>query len=179
MNHMTLATRMAYALARDNGLPGSSWLKIVDEKSKNPEHAVSLIFVIEAILCMIPLVSLQAFKTLAQLCTIGLQLSYLIPIGVRLYVMLHPSYSSTQAKSPYSFGKLSLPSHIIAFLWLSVTTILFFLPFQRDPEFGITLANFNYSSAVFGLCFIIGMAYFILAGMYKNFTGPGHHTFKE
>ncbi len=46
MIHMTIATRMCYALARDNGLPGSSWLKVIDANTNNPERVVLVIFVV-------------------------------------------------------------------------------------------------------------------------------------
>jgi amino acid transporter len=58
LNHTILPIRMTYALARDNGLPGSSWLRKLNPVSKIPDNIVLTFFVLDSLLCVIPLFSL-------------------------------------------------------------------------------------------------------------------------
>eukprot|EP00347_Sterkiella_histriomuscorum_P006675 403351864 len=37
-SHMTVTTRITYAMARDGALPKSQWLSFVNEKTQNPDH---------------------------------------------------------------------------------------------------------------------------------------------
>lgn len=44
------ASRVTFALARDNGLPGSRWWKIIHPRTKTPVYAVWLVLSLSAVI---------------------------------------------------------------------------------------------------------------------------------
>lgn len=52
---VTVTTRIAFAMARDGALPGSSTLRYVWPVTKSPVWTVVLIFGIDAVLMLLPL----------------------------------------------------------------------------------------------------------------------------
>lgn len=84
-SHMTATTRMAYALARDGGIPGGAYLQHIDPSTRNPIHCIALIFVLDAALALVPLVNPAAFVAITASMTLLYQLSYLVPISLYLY----------------------------------------------------------------------------------------------
>lgn len=73
---LTSASRMTYAFARDNGLPGSRWLKRVDPTTHSPSAAVW-----SSALASVALVILLRYETIAAVCAVFLYLSYVLPVA--------------------------------------------------------------------------------------------------
>lgn len=48
-SHFTVTTRIGYALARDDALPGSKWLKKLNNSSKNPDRVTIAVLVLEGL----------------------------------------------------------------------------------------------------------------------------------
>lgn len=84
-NHFTVTTRIAYALARDNAFLGSSWMKIINPASNNPDKVTIVVFVIEALLCTVPLFSFTAFGDIEMLIAVGISIGWASPIVLRFY----------------------------------------------------------------------------------------------
>jgi amino acid transporter len=82
---MTVTTRITYALVRDRALPGSSWLNKLNPTTHNPDRVLLLVLILDAFLCLLPLLSTTAFTAITQITTIGFQFSYGLPIALRLY----------------------------------------------------------------------------------------------
>ena len=85
-SHMTVTIRVAYAMARDGALPYSKTLKQLNFETKNPDKVLFVIFFADSLLCLLPLLSELAFTAITSITTIGYQLSYAIPILLRLTV---------------------------------------------------------------------------------------------
>ena len=84
-NHFTITTRIAYALARDRGIPFSSVLSTLNPETKNPDKISIAVFILESVTCLLPFISPTAFAALLTISTVGPMVSYLIPISLRLY----------------------------------------------------------------------------------------------
>lgn len=84
-SHLTVTSRIAYALARDDALPGSSWMKKLNAETRIPNNAIVVIFIIEALICAIPLSNLIAYNNVAYICSSCLQIAWIIPIALRIY----------------------------------------------------------------------------------------------
>lgn len=167
---------MSYVLARDDGLPCSSYLKYLNPDSKSPQLLILMIFVIESAACCLSLYSTSAFAALLQISTVGLEISCLIPILLRLYQQCTVTSKSELAIGPFSLGSFSIPVGLLSALWLLYTTIALFLPQRQDPVLGITWATFNYTCIMVGaILFLAGLFWWLpksLGGVRKKFTGP-------
>jgi amino acid transporter len=68
---MTVTSRIAFAMARDGALPFSKYIRGVNGKTKTPIPCIFLVFIIDAIFCLIPIGSSTAFIAITSITTIG------------------------------------------------------------------------------------------------------------
>jgi amino acid transporter len=92
---------------------------------------IFLVFFLDVLLCMLPLISETAFTAITSLATIGYHISYAIPIILRLTVA-----RKTFKQSEFNLGILSVPMGWISVVWLLTTSILFLLPIHFDADGG-------------------------------------------
>ncbi len=78
---VTSTSRMAYAFARDGGLPLSGVLRRVSQRYRTPAVAIWSV----AILSVLFTVYTPVYSTITAVCTILLYISYLLPIALGLY----------------------------------------------------------------------------------------------
>jgi amino acid transporter len=166
---MTVTTRIGFAMARDGGFPGSKILYKVSEKNKTPDRIIVLVFLIDVLLCLLPLISKTAFEAITGVSAIGYQISYAIPILLRLTVS-----KDTFIRSSFDLGRFSLVIGWISVVWLFITSLFFLLPLKFDENLQQTWEDFNYTPAVVGLILIVAMIYWGLSAR-KFFTGPKRH----
>ena len=77
---VTSASRMAYAFARDGGLPFSEHVRSVSPKYRTPAVAIWSV----ALLSVAFVVHTQTYSTITGACTIFLYISYVIPTALGL-----------------------------------------------------------------------------------------------
>ena len=157
---MTVTTRVGYAIARDKGFPGSSYLAKISPKTKNPNNMLLLIFLVQSSLCILPLFSEKAFTVITGITTVSYQISYAIPIWLRI-----TSSRKSFTPSYFNLGRYSLLIGWIAAIWLTVTSTIMFLPNSYDPVKGITFDNFNYT-------FLVISGTGLVASVYWNLPAP-------
>jgi amino acid transporter len=121
---MTVTSRIGFAMARDKAFPYSHVLHRVHPTTKAPHTVIALTFVIDVLLCLLPLVSQTAFEAITSISAIGYQISYAIPILLRLTV------STFQQSDAFSLGRLSTPLGWLAVLWLLLTSCFFVMPLK-------------------------------------------------
>lgn len=68
---MTVSTRIMYALARDKALPKSEYLQKLNPLTKNPDRILFVTFVLDSMLCLLALLSPQAYIAVSSITTIG------------------------------------------------------------------------------------------------------------
>ena len=56
-SHMTVTTRMVFAMSRDGAFPGSKYISGVSGKNKLPIKSIFFVFVVDSFLVLLPLVS--------------------------------------------------------------------------------------------------------------------------
>ncbi|KAJ3321203.1 hypothetical protein HDV06_004546 [Boothiomyces sp. JEL0866] len=153
MSSLTVTVRMAYALARDNGIPFSAQIKQVHEYNKVPGWAVLTTFLMGEILILLQLISSNAFIAVTSISTIGFQISYAIPIILRL-----TTYRKEFQPSYFSLGKFAIPCGVISSISLVFTSFLFLLP----VTFPVTAENFNYTPVVLVATALIAWIYWVV-----------------
>ncbi|KAH9919732.1 amino acid permease-domain-containing protein [Fomitopsis serialis] len=102
------ASRVVFAFARDNALPGSRWWKMMNGHTQTPVNAVWLVMVLAGI-CGLLGFSETALSSLAGASVIGLYTSYVTPIFLRI-----TSGRNRLVPGPFSLGKWYLPIGAIA-----------------------------------------------------------------
>lgn len=104
---LTSASRMTYAFARDDGLPGSGWLKSVDPATQSPSAAVWT-----SALASAALVVVLRYETIAAVCAVFLYLSYVLPVAAGAW-----AHGRTWTRfGPFHLGKAFRPLAVLASL---------------------------------------------------------------
>ncbi|KAI8579883.1 hypothetical protein K450DRAFT_239535 [Umbelopsis ramanniana AG] len=137
---VTANSRMIYAFSRDGAMPGSQWWHLIDKKRQTPVNAVWLSVLVASLLGLPSLGNATAFSAVTSVATIGLYISYAIPIAAKLV-------NKKQFKrGPLHLGPASDIIGAIAVLWICFITVLFVLP----PVSPITPVNMNYACLAIG-----------------------------
>ncbi len=79
------SSRLAWAFARDGGLPFSKFFAKVNPRLYVPINAICLVVVVNCALMSIYFGSITGFNTVLAISTEGFYLSYMLPIIVRLW----------------------------------------------------------------------------------------------
>jgi choline transport protein len=152
---LAASSRVMWAFARDNGIPGSSYLAYVEPRTKLPLYAISLSTLITMLLGLINIGSSAAFNAVASLVVAGFLGSYILPIGLLLYNRI--SNPSSINYGPFSLGRFGIPTNIFALLWTILVMVFSFFP----AAIPITLSTMNWSCLLWGGTMIFGFAFYI------------------
>lgn len=178
----TLASvsRMTWAFARDDGLPFSRYLKHIDSVHKVPARSITLVSTIVLILSLINLGSSTALSAVISLSTIGLYVSYIIPITCLIILRLRVPvtvYSSTAGHADVSeerlvFGPWNLGRWGLIVNLYAVCYAILLVPFMTLPtSLPLTYMTMNYAGPVFGAVILFAIGDWLYLGR-KRFTGP-------
>lgn len=124
------------------------------------------VFIFDAVLLLLPLASTVAFDSIVGIATIGFDISYAIPILLKL-VFNYDSFPKTSM----SLGKFSNLLNMLSVIWLVGTSILLLLPTQ----YPVTAESMNYTIIVIAGFSTISLVYWFTYAK-DNFRGPkkGH-----
>ena len=128
-SHMTVTTRIVFAMSRDGAFPGSKYITGVHGKSKLPLKSIIFVFFVDSLLVLLPLISSATFSAITQISTIGYSISYAIPIILRVTVS-----RNTFKQGPWNLGRYSVLNGSIAAVFLVFTSICFFFPTSFDEN---------------------------------------------
>jgi amino acid permease (GABA permease) len=161
-------SRMIYAFSRDGAMPGSKWWHVIDIKRQTPINAVWLSVLIASILGLPALGNSTAFSAITSVATIGLYISYAVPIAAKLL------NKKQFTRGPLHLGPFSEIIGVISIFWISLITILFVLP----PVYPIDPVSMNYACVAVGAVFL-GAGGGYLFDARRWFTGPTINLTKE
>ncbi|KAI0454947.1 amino acid/polyamine transporter I [Xylaria acuta] len=158
---MTSNSRMMFAFARDGGI--HPFFHRVDERFRSPIRAVWLAATLSFILALPSLGSSVAFAAATSIATIGLYISYGIPILLGL--IWHREFVAM--KGPFNLGVFSRVVAFVAVAWIITITVVFVLP-TANP---VTSQTLNYTVVAVGIIAIGATSAWVLWAR-KWFTGP-------
>lgn len=125
LSSITSMSRMWYAFARDNGMPGSSLIKQIHPQLRTPVWAI----VITCTLAVLLTVYSVVYSVIVAVSTTALYLAYGIPIYLNLRNKLGKKGEYTTSKTaPWSLRGFGPVINVIALLWIVFITILFSIP---------------------------------------------------
>jgi amino acid transporter len=155
------ASRVVFAFARDNALPGSRWWKRMNSHTQTPVNAVWFVMVLSG-LCGLLGFSGAALFSLAGAAVIGLYTSYAAPILLRI-----TSGRNKLIPGPFSLGRWYMPIGIIAVSWVVFIVVLLLFP----PSQSVTAPKMNYAVVIVMGVFIFASISWVVSAR-KWFIGP-------
>ncbi|EPE27260.1 hypothetical protein GLAREA_03175 [Glarea lozoyensis ATCC 20868] len=158
---MTSNSRMMFAFARDGGIP--HFFHKVDARFQSPIRTVWLASFLSFCLALPSLGSTVAFAACTSIATIGLYISYGIPILIGL--IYHREFNAR--KGPFNLGVFSRPVAGVAVAWITFITIIFCLP-TANP---VTSQTLNYTVVAVGIIAFGSCAVWVVSAR-KWFVGP-------
>lgn len=159
---MTSNSRMMFAFARDGGIP--RWFAHVDDSFRSPLRTIWLAATLAFLLALPSLGSAVAFAAATSIATIGLYISYGIPILIGL--IWHANFEAM--KGPFNLGRVG--SRVVAGLavaWIGCIAVVFCLP-TAEP---VTRETLNYTVVAVGIIAVGAVGTWVLWAR-RWFTGP-------
>ena len=122
---VTSMGRMWYAFARDDGIPGSRWLKRVGGRHHTPVAAILVTAALSILICLYA----SAFFVVTSISTIALYIAYGIPIYLNARNRRRRSGEwVTPDIAAWHLGRWSRAVNVIAIIWIAFITVVFVLP---------------------------------------------------
>jgi amino acid transporter len=122
---ITSMARMWYAFARDDGMPGSGFIKQVSPRHRTPANSILVTSALSVLICLYA----SAYFVVTSISVITLYLAYMFPIylnwrnkrkGMGEY--------TTPETAPWSLGAWGPLLNVIAIVWVVFLTVIFSLP---------------------------------------------------
>ncbi|KAF8892309.1 APC amino acid permease [Gymnopilus junonius] len=161
---LTASSRQVFAFSRDGGLPLSTVLYKINERTHAPTRCVWFTATVAGLLGLLAFAGSNAIGAVFTLAVVCQYIVYSIPISARFL-------GGQEVKpGPFELGKLSLPIAIIAVLFMTFFIIVFLFPASPNPGAG----DMNYTVVVLGGALLLSIVYYFFpkyGGRYW-FTGP-------
>ncbi|EGN97033.1 hypothetical protein SERLA73DRAFT_185320 [Serpula lacrymans var. lacrymans S7.3] len=155
------ASRVVFAFARDNALPGSRWWKQMNRYTQTPVNAVWFVILGSAI-CGLLGFSAAALSSLAGASVIGLYTSYAAPIFLRI-----TSGRDKLVPGTFSLGKWYMPVGVVAVSWVAFIIVLLLFP----PSQVVTSPDMNYAVVIIMGVFMFASISWVVSARHW-FHGP-------
>lgn len=159
----TTAGRLAWAFARDDGLPFSKFFAKVHPTLEVPVNATLLCSAFVTVYCVIYIGSTTAFNSILNMCILSLYITYAIPQGI---VLFRGRDKALPVRS-LRLGRLGPFVNGFSCLYVSLYTVLFCFPVFLPT----TAASMNYVSAVLVVILVIVSCVWF-GGKRNTFVGP-------
>jgi amino acid transporter len=158
------AGRMLFAFSRDDGVPGSRWLKKVSTRFRTPSIAVVTITVASWLLIALIYILTKAlggdpFFIIAGVTGVSTVLLYWA-YGLVIFLGLRGD-QAWRSERTWSLGGMSKPFAVISVIWIILITPLFLYPFGLNPAALATVGGF-----------VIFLAVYYLLWARTRFAGP-------
>ena len=155
IDDMATGARMAYALARDGGMPFNRHFEYVSPKFGIPVVGLVWCFSWVIILGLIFLGSSNAFNAIISAAVVSFTITYAIPPGINMLRGRRMLPENRSFKLPSGLGYIANAADVA---WALLTSVLFMWP-TSNP---VNPVNMNYCAAAFGVILVIAGSNWIL-----------------
>ncbi|KAH8702251.1 amino acid/polyamine transporter I [Talaromyces proteolyticus] len=154
--------RLAWAFARDNGMPYSKFFSHIHPGLGFPVRTTLASCVFASIYGLIYLASTSAFNSIITSAILFLNISYAIPQAIVAF----RGRSKTLPNRVLKLGRIGYVCNIFAPLWIIIMCVLVCFP----PSLPTTVGSMNYTAPIIvGLFMAIIVFWFVIG---KQFEGP-------
>ena len=136
----------------------------IDSHHRIPTRAIALVTLVVVLLSLINIGSSTALNAILSLSTLGLYVSYLIPISLLLLKRLRREQITF---GPFRLGKFGFWTNAYAIVFGVYVSI--FLPFPGQVP--VTATTMNYAGPMFGVVLILAVLDWVFRGR-KYYNGP-------
>ncbi|CAL4959490.1 unnamed protein product [Urochloa decumbens] len=158
---VTSNSRMGYAFSRDGAMPFSRvWHRV--NKQEVPLNVVWLSVAVAFVMALTALGSQVAFQAMVSITTLGLYISYALPIVFRV-----TTARKSFVQGPFHLGNYGVLVGSVAVFWVALVTVLFCLP----VAYPVAKDNFNYTPVAVGGVLLLSVAAWVLHARFW-FRGP-------
>lgn len=164
IDDMATSARMAYALARDGGMPFSRYFARVSPTFGVPVIGLVWCFSWDIIFGLVFLGSTNAFNAIVSAAVVCFTITYAIPPGINLLRGRRMLPENRSFKLPNTIGYICNAADVA---WAMLTTVLFVWP-TSNPT---TPVNMNYCVAAFGVIIVIAGSNWVLSAR-KTYKPP-------
>ena len=154
--------RLAWAFARDGGLPYSSFFSHVNERQNFPVRTTILALVFCSIYGLLYLISTTAFNSIITSAVLYLNITYAIPQGL----VAMRGRRNVLPDHPFDLGIMGYACNFLSPILVTVVGVLVCFP----PELPITHYNINYTPVVLVTLSSVILAFWLTLG--HEFQGP-------
>jgi urea carboxylase system permease len=174
----TATIRMAFAMARDNNLPGGERIATVNPKTKTPIVPAVITGALAVLILVVNIRQPQIFAVITSIAIIMIYIAYLLVTVPMLVKRLRGDWPPKDAKQRgyFTLGKLGLPINVIAVGWgiFMATNLLWprkdvynaAAPFHWYLQYGAIL--------FIGFVFFGGLAYYWFVQRHKTGVLASH-----
>ncbi|KAL8970855.1 MAG: hypothetical protein Q9197_003587 [Variospora fuerteventurae] len=168
---LACASRLAWAFARDKGLPFSNYFAKVSKHYLIPTRAIILVTLTACFLGLVNIGSAIAFHALTSLALIGHYTSYLLPITL---LVVRRFGKKEVPWGPWTLGRWGLPINLFAMAYSILLIGFMVLP----PYQPVNAGNMNYASLIFGAAMMMSLVLWFVYGK-KTYWGPVREVIED
>ncbi|BCS28163.1 uncharacterized protein APUU_61211S [Aspergillus puulaauensis] len=167
--------RLAWAFARDNGVPFANFFSHVHPTLQFPLNATVAAWIFTCIYGLLYLASTTAFNSIITSAVLFLNISYTVPQSILLVRGRH-----ILPKRYFNLGWLGLISNVFSTLWIVLLGVLICMP----PNLPVSLSSMNYTPVILVGIFVMINIIWMVSGR-ASFEGPRidwevvHHAGEE
>jgi amino acid transporter len=163
LSSITSMARMWFAFARDEGMPGSGFLKRVSHRWRTPANAI----IVTSVIAWLITAYSAAYWVVVSISTTALYLAYAIPVYLNWRNKRRGQGEyATKESAPWNLGNWGPLINVICFVWVIVITLLFSIP--PNELAGWTMIGFG----------VLLVIYWQVSEK-RRFTGPRKATEEE
>jgi urea carboxylase system permease len=174
----TATIRMAFAMARDNNLPGGERIATIHPKTKTPIVPAVITGALAVLILVVNVRQPQIFTVITSIAIIMIYIAYLLVTVPMLRKRLRGEWPPKDAaeKGYFTLGKLGLPVNVIAVGWgfFMATNLIW----PRKDVYNATEPfhwYLQYGAILFiGVVFFGGLAYYRLVQRHKTGVLASH-----
>lgn len=161
---LAATTRLLFALARDNMIPGSAFLKKVHPVHQTPRNVILVVW----LLSILVVVGLHYVKQLDTITAIATVTGYLGYGGIVVSALFAPAQGDIE--SGFQLGRLRVPISLAAFAWTMMVVVALLLP--NDDSGGVGSATTALATAAGILAGVVLYAGYAWKRIRAGVAGP-------
>ncbi len=157
-------SRLIFSFSRDDMLPGSRWLKVVDQRSQVPRNALILCCVLPSVLCLWVYFQADSLTRITSFAVIAIYVAFQMVVLAALRQRL----KGWRPAGPWNLGAAGFAVNVAALVYGVLAIILL----ARPGDASLGFVDRYVVLLGLGVVLVAGLVFMVLAKPYENSEGP-------